>query len=613
MFGEVLIDALWAGSIAAVSLPLGALVAEIWRPATKVLAFFMAFGGGALIAALAIELLVPAVHEGHILTFSAGALLGGLLFKLLDGLLNRKGGYLRKAATAAQYWKGKADIRLRDTLSRLRRVDLTAELPNGIAEQLLPILAVREFPKGMFIYRQHDPAGNLYVIESGEVDLLDPMDNWRAFERLSEYDAFGRMSFLTGLPRATEAIARSKLRLLVIPREPFMDLVEANPEMRTRLAQRLLDPETRTYLLQRYGLSAVDADAWLQHAVGDLKQSGRYAPPLSRSTDAADAELALSTARRTDVFAQFPRAALPRIAGTMVLRRAERGFTFFRSGQLADRMYLLKAGRVALIDPADSSGQSLIVEAGDAFGADAFVTEGSHTFSAVAIEDSEVYSLRRKDFDALLDEDPELRRAMAAYLRHEHIYAYLTGRQKLGSEKAAKWVNRAVRGIEGETLYYPSLAELKRAAAGHTNVAMAIFLGLLLDGIPESLVIGASVTHDAVPGLALIGSVFVSNFPEALSSAAGMRSQGFGRLQVLAMWTGVVAAAAVSAMIGALVFGEASPATFSFVEGIAAGAMMTVVAETLLPEAFRKGGGIVGLSTLLGLLAASLLAAWALP
>jgi len=206
-----------------------------------------------------------------------------------------------------------------------------------------------------------------------------------------------------------------------------------------------------------------------------------------------------------------------------------------------------------------------------------------------------------------------LRRAMAAYLRHEHIYAYLTGRQKLGSEKAARWVDRAVRGIEGETLYYPSLAELKQAAAGHANVAMAIFLGLLLDGIPESLVIGASVTHDAVPGLAMIGSVFVSNFPEALSSAAGMRSQGFGRLQVLAMWTGVVAAAAASAMIGALAFGEASTATFSFVEGIAAGAMMTVVAETLLPEAFRKGGGIVGLSTLLGLLGASLLAALALP
>ena len=156
---------------------------------------------------------------------------------------------------------------------------------------------------------------------------------------------------------------------------------------------------------------------------------------------------------------------------------------------------------------------------------------------------------------------------------------------------------------------YPSLAELEQDAASHANVATAIFLGLLLDGIPESLVIGASILHNSAIGFSLLGGVFVSNFPEAFSSAAGMREQGMGTGKVIAMWTGMVLIAACSALIGAVALGEAPPPVFSFIEGIASGAMLTVVAETMLPEAFHKGGGIVGISTLMGFLAASLLSA----
>lgn len=602
-----LIDAFCVGSLAALSLPFGALVAEGWRPKAKTLAFFMAFGGGALIAALAIELLVPAVQGGHILTFSAGSLLGWALFKALDVSLNRKGGYLRKTSTAAQFWKGKAEDRLRDIASRLRRVDLTSDLPKELAEPLLSMVTLREFPSGMFIYRQHDPGGNLYVIESGRVDLLDPAADFRPFEHLQNYDAFGRMSFLTGLPRATEAVARSRVRVLVITRESFMELVEASPVMRARIAKRLGNNETRRYLEQRYGLSAVDVDDWVQRATHDLQECGRYEAPLSRKPVSADAEMMLADARRTQIFSDLPRPALRRLAQYLIAGSAESGFTFFRAGQLADRMYVLKAGRVALIDPADPSGYSLAVLPGDAFGADSFVTEGAHTVTAVALDDSEVYALRRKDLDTLLHDDPDLRQALAGYLCNEHIQSYLTSRQKLAPEKAARWVNQAIRGIEGETLGYPTLLELKQAAAGHGNVAVAIFLGLLLDGIPESLVIGGSLTYEAAPGLAMVGSVFVSNFPEALSSAAGMRSQGFARWHVLSMWIGVLLVAGLSAMLGALALGHAPPEVFSMVEGIAAGAMLTVVAETLLPEAFHKGGGIVGVSTLLGLLTASML------
>jgi CRP-like cAMP-binding protein len=598
--------ALLFGFLAAVSLPLGALAAEIWRPGPRMLAFFMAFGGGALIAALAIELLVPAVHGGHILVFSAGTLAGGLLFKLLNALLNRSGGYLRKSATAAQFWKGKAESRWRDIVARLRRVDLTADMPDEVIDGLLPLVVLREFPEGMPIYRQLDPPGNLYVIEEGRVDLLDPMQGFRTFEQLREYDAFGRMSFLTGLPRATEAVARSKVRLLVIPREPFMEVVESLPALRARLAQRLAGVETRRYLKERYGFSDRAIHDWLEEATKNLETQGRYDSPEVPRHGEREVEALFREAGRTTLFRRLPEPSLRAMALQAVPRKASQGFTFFRPGQLADRMYLLAAGRVALIDPAAPAGHATPLCAGDAFGADAFITEGAHTTTAVALDDCEVYALRRKDFDALLDRDTDLRRAVAEFLQDEHIHAYLTGPQKLAGDKAARWMEKAALGLESAALY-PSLAELKQEAGSHGNVALAIFLGLLLDGIPESLVIGADLVQEAAPGLAMIGGVLVSNFPEALSSAAGMRAQGMSRTRVVAMWSGVLVVAGVSAMIGALALGGAPPDVFSFVEGVAGGAMLIVVAETLLPEAFEKGGSIVGMSTLLGFIVASLL------
>ncbi|MBM4201802.1 MAG: hypothetical protein FJ189_11025, partial [Gammaproteobacteria bacterium] len=174
MFDNPLLSAPLFGALAAASLPLGAMVAQVWRPDPRTLAFFMAFGGGALFAALAIELLAPALSEGHVGIFSAGALAGGCLFKGLDHLLNRRGGYLRKPATAARYWKSRGEERLRATLKNLRRLEIATDLPDESLDQLLDIMVVRDYPPGMHIYRASDPAGNLYLIERGEIELLDP-------------------------------------------------------------------------------------------------------------------------------------------------------------------------------------------------------------------------------------------------------------------------------------------------------------------------------------------------------------------------------------------------------------------------------------------------------
>ena len=135
---------------------------------------------------------------------------------------------------------------------------------------------------------------------------------------------------------------------------------------------------------------------------------------------------------------------------------------------------------------------------------------------------------------------------------------------------------------------------------------MAIFLGILLDGIPESFVIGANVLNSGGITLSLLAGLFLANFPEALSSAAGMRDQGMSARRILVMWIIVMVVTGVGAGVGAVVLQEAPGTLFAFIEGLAAGAMLTMIAETMLPEAYHKGGGVVGLSTLGGFLAAIL-------
>ena len=102
----------------------------------------------------------------------------------------------------------------------------------------------------------------------------------------------------------------------------------------------------------------------------------------------------------------------------------------------------------------------------------------------------------------------------------------------------------------------------------------------------------------------LIAGLFLSNFPEAFSSSVGMREQGYSFNRILTMWTSLMIFTGIGAWFGSIFFVGVALTTFSLVEGIAAGAMLTVIAETMLPEAYHRGGGVTGISTLLGFLAA---------
>jgi ZIP family zinc transporter len=133
--------------------------------------------------------------------------------------------------------------------------------------------------------------------------------------------------------------------------------------------------------------------------------------------------------------------------------------------------------------------------------------------------------------------------------------------------------------------------------AGSAN---AIVLGTVLDGIPESFVLGASLLQEGVVPIAVVVGVFVANVPESLSGTTGLLEAGWTRARVFAMWSAVVGASVISAALGWLVLDTMAAAGGAFALAFAGGALLVMLADTLMPEAFELAGREAGLVTALG-------------
>jgi ZIP family zinc transporter len=155
----------------------------------------------------------------------------------------------------------------------------------------------------------------------------------------------------------------------------------------------------------------------------------------------------------------------------------------------------------------------------------------------------------------------------------------------------------------GDWLIDRNGGEGRKSMSGESQLAgsaSAIVLGTVLDGIPESFVLGASLLQEGAVPVAVVVGVFVSNVPEALSGSAGLLAAGWTRMRVFRMWTWVVVASVVSAVAGWLLLDRMASAEGAFVTAFAAGALLVMLADTLMPEAFELGGREAGLVTALG-------------
>jgi zinc transporter, ZIP family len=161
----------------------------------------------------------------------------------------------------------------------------------------------------------------------------------------------------------------------------------------------------------------------------------------------------------------------------------------------------------------------------------------------------------------------------------------------------------------GSVTFYVGDALIDRMGGAHRKhsggrqaegSALAIVLGIVLDGIPESLVLGLTIVASGSVSVALLVAVALSNLPEAIAASSGLAQAGWATRRILGLWTLVAVVSGLAALVGFAVFDSASPGTIAFVLSFAGGAVLTMLADTMMPEAFEHGGKLVGVVTTFG-------------
>ena len=143
-------------------------------------------------------------------------------------------------------------------------------------------------------------------------------------------------------------------------------------------------------------------------------------------------------------------------------------------------------------------------------------------------------------------------------------------------------------------------ADRKRSHQEAGGSALPLTLGIVLDGIPESVTIGLSLLAGEGVSAAMLVAVFISNVPESMAATTGFERSGRSRRWTLGLWALIVAVSALSSLAGYGLFDTASDAVVAGMLSFAAGAVLTMLADTMMPEAFTYGGKAVGLLTTMG-------------
>lgn len=418
----VTLIAVGVGALAAAALPLGAGIGLLTKPGPKVTSALLAFGAGALLCALSVEIVADSLDEYGLAPLALGGILGGVVFELFNQVLNQKGAFLRKFAVAVRQLSAEKREQERMLIEQLSKVHLLQALP---PEEIAPLVHAAQpvhLVEGEELFREGDAGSSLYVVTAGSLEVTR---GGVKVAVIKAGDTVGEMAVVTGAPRTASIHALEPTRLFRIPKHAFDDLV--------RSAARVRDTVSELINL--------------------------------------------------------------------------------RTEQLKERLLVPHA-------------------------------------------------------------------------------------------EADDWKARAAAQLSEERHSRPSDREIEEAAHAQKHPVMGIWLGNLLDAIPESLVLGTTVVSAGSLSWPLMAGIFLANFPEAMSSAGIMRTAGLKVRTILLVWASIVIVGGVCAGIGNLFLIGVSGSVYGVIEGTAAGAMLVMIAETMLPEAFERGGAVVGLSTLLGFLAA---------
>jgi CRP-like cAMP-binding protein len=276
------------------------------------------------------------------------------------------------------------------------------------------------------------------------------------------------------------------------------------------------------------------------------------------------------------------------------LRHFEAGTVVFNQGDLGDSLYLVDTGDVEVLRDGRQIDR---MGAGESFGEVALLTGEPRNATLKCLSHVQAWQIMKDDFDWIVKKSPLLYDSLRK----------LVGERTPAADAGSKvWSESVVKDIDALSLGVSDRDIQEAAGVQGSGAAFAIWLGMLLDGIPEGAVVGASMINTPV-SLALMAGIFAANFPESMSSAVGLRNQQVKIGTIMWMWGSITFIGGVCSLLGYTLLTGASPFVFAMFEGFGAGVMLVVIAETMLPEAYQMGGSVVGLSTLLGFLSGLLL------
>jgi CRP-like cAMP-binding protein len=273
---------------------------------------------------------------------------------------------------------------------------------------------------------------------------------------------------------------------------------------------------------------------------------------------------------------------------------AEPGDVLCEEGTPGEHFYMIVDGEAEV-----RKGRKVlrIMEPGEVFGEMSLLTGEPRSATVVARTPMELYQLQQEHFNHVLTWSPHLAwalsRALARRLRDS------TESRVAAEHHLDRWRQQLIDQVELDLLMREDPATLEGLVK--RSAPLAIVVGTLIDNIPESAVIGMN-SGDGHFGWSFLLAVFISNFPEALSSAAGMKQAGTKRIQILGLWIGVVVLSGLCAVAGYFLQDIASELFIAIVQAFAGGAILAMLASTMMPEAYELGGSSVAFSTILGFL-----------
>lgn len=252
----------------------------------------------------------------------------------------------------------------------LGRIPLFAELSRTELDDVAAHLVVRHVPAGENVYEPGDPGDAMYVVESGQVEIVasDEARRPRSLARMIPGDFFGEMALLTGQSRTVTARAVAHTNLWVLYRSDFDRLLVQHPGLTTSLSRAL-----RERLAQARG-SSIAAHLHKLATMGDLT-----------------------------------RMQLDELARRLTPHTFQAGSIIFRQGWLGDTLYFIESGRVELV--ASTPRGPVVLEtlgSGDFCGEAPLLTGRSHTATARVVEDARLWALSKSDFDGLAAKHPKL-------------------------------------------------------------------------------------------------------------------------------------------------------------------------------------------------------------